>query len=78
MSASRGRARRAYGTGTLHVVGRSWIGVVVRARRPARPRKVGAVRTEGRADGLTKAQAERALRRMREIDSPRSAPEASG
>ena len=38
-------------------------------------RKVGAVRTEGRADGLTKAQAERVLRRMREIESPRSAPD---
>jgi hypothetical protein len=38
-------------------------------------RKVGAVRTEGRADGLTKAQAERVLRRVREIESPRSAPD---
>jgi len=38
-------------------------------------RKVGAVRSEGRADGLTKAQAERVLRRMREIESPRSAPD---
>ncbi|MGH3025602.1 MAG: phage integrase central domain-containing protein, partial [Gaiellaceae bacterium] len=35
---------------------------------------VGDVRTEGRADGLTKAQAEQVLRRMREIDVPRSAP----
>jgi integrase len=33
------------------------------------------VRTEGRADGLTKAQAERVLRRMREIEAPRSAPD---
>jgi integrase len=39
-------------------------------------RKVGDVRTEGRADGLTKAQAERALRRMRELDSPPAAPDA--
>jgi hypothetical protein len=38
-------------------------------------RKVGDVRTEGRADGLTKAQAERALRGMRELDSP-PAPDA--
>ena len=33
------------------------------------------MRTEGRADGLTKAQAERVLRRMREIESPRAAPD---
>jgi integrase len=35
-------------------------------------RKVGPVRTEGRADGLTKAQAERELRRMREVDGTRA------
>ncbi|MEO8966683.1 MAG: site-specific integrase [Solirubrobacteraceae bacterium] len=33
------------------------------------------MRTEGRADGLTKAQAERVLRRMREIESPRLTPD---
>jgi hypothetical protein len=37
-------------------------------------RKVGDVRTAGRADGLTKAKAERALRRMRELGTPRVAP----
>ena len=37
-------------------------------------RKVGTVRTEGRADGLTKAQAERALRRLRELDRPSVTP----
>ena len=39
-------------------------------------RKVGDVRTEGRADGLTKAQADRALWRMRELGSPLAAPDA--
>lgn len=33
-------------------------------------RKVGQARTEGRSDGLTKAQAEKALRQIREIESP--------
>ena len=37
-------------------------------------RKVGTVRTAGRADGLTKAQAERALRRLRELDRPSPTP----
>ena len=35
-------------------------------------RKVGQARTAGRSDGLTKAQAEKALRRIREVDSPRA------
>jgi integrase len=68
-------ARRAYGTGTLRVVGRSWIGSWYRPDGRRVQRKVGAVRSEGQADGLTKAQAEKVLRRMREIDAPRSAPD---
>jgi hypothetical protein len=77
MTATNGKAgRRAYGTGTLQIVGRSWIGAWYGPDgRPVR-RKVGDVRTEGRADGLTKDQAERALRRMRELDSPPAAPDA--
>ena len=74
MSASRDARRRAYGTGTLRVVGGSWLASWYGPDGRRVQRKVGAVRTEGRADGLTKAQAERVLRRMREIDSPRSAP----
>jgi integrase len=66
--------RRAYGIGTLRVVGRSWIGSWYGPDGRRVQRKIGAVRTDGRADGLTKAQAERVLRRMREIDAPRSAP----
>ncbi len=69
-------SRRAYGTGTLHIVGRSWIGAWYGPDGRRVRRKVGDVRTEGRADGLTKAQAERALRRMRELETPRSAPDA--
>lgn len=69
-------ARRAYGTGTLQVVGRSWIGAWYGPDGRRVRRKVGDVRTDGRADGLTKAQAERALRRMRELETPRAAPDA--
>ncbi|MBV9818184.1 MAG: site-specific integrase [Solirubrobacterales bacterium] len=76
MSASSGPARRAYGTGALQIVGRSWIGAWYGPDGRRVRRKVGDVRTEGRADGLTKAQAERALRRMRELDSPPAAPDA--
>ena len=76
MSASAGSSRRAYGTGTLQVVGRSWIGSWYGPDGRRVRRKVGDIRTEGRADGLTKAQAERALRRMRELDSPPVAPDA--
>ena len=75
MSASRDTRRRAYGTGTLRVVGGSWLASWYGPDGRRVQRKVGAVRTEGRADGLTKAQAERVLRRMREIDGPRSAPD---
>ena len=76
MSGSPTTPRRAYGTGTLQVVGRSWIGSWYGPDGRRVRRKVGDVRTEGRADGLTKAQAERALRRMRELDSRPAAPDA--
>jgi integrase len=68
------RVRRAYGTGTLQVVGHSWIGSWYGPDGRRVRRKVGSVRTEGRADGLTKAQAERALRRLRELDRPSVTP----
>src|SRR3989440_6892026 len=67
--------RRAYGAGTLRVVGRSWIASWYGPDGRRIQRKVGPVRTEARADGLTKAQAERVLRRMREIENPRAAPD---
>jgi hypothetical protein len=69
------QGRRAYGTGTLRVVGRSWIASWYEPDGRRVQRKVGSVRTESRADGLTNAQAERVLRRMREIESPRTAPD---
>ena len=75
MSAGRSPRRRAYGTGTLRVIGGSWLASWYGPDGRRVQRKVGAVRTEGRADGLTKAQAERVLRRMRELESPRSAPD---
>ncbi len=75
MSTARTPRRRTYGTGTLRVVGGSWLASWYGPDGRRVQRKVGAVRTEGRADGLTKAQAERVLRRMREIESPRSAPD---
>jgi integrase len=59
----------------LRVVGRSWIASWYGPDGRRVQRKVGPARTEARADGLTKAQAERVLRRMREIESPRAAPD---
>ena len=56
-------------------MGRSWIGSWYAPDGRRVQRKVGSGRTDGRADGLTKAQAKRALRRMRELDSPRVAPD---
>jgi integrase len=75
MTADGKQARRAYGTGTLRVVGRSWIASWYGPDGRRVQRKVGPARSDARADGLTKAQAERVLRRMREIESPRSAPD---
>jgi integrase len=76
MTGTNGRpGRRAYGTGTLRVVGRSWIASWYGPDGRRIQRKVGPARSEAHADGLTKAQAERALRRMREIESPRAAPD---
>jgi integrase len=75
MSATRAkRTRRAYGTGTLRIVGNSWLGSWYGPDGRRVQRKLGAVRRESRAGGLTKAQAERELRRLREIDGPRAAP----
>ncbi len=76
MSGSPTAPRRAYGTGTLQIVGRSWIGSWYGPDGRRVRRKVGDVRTEGRADGLTKAQAEHALRRMRELDNRPAPPDA--
>jgi len=66
--------RRAYGTGTLRVVRGSWLASWYGPDGRRIQRKVGPVRNEGRADGLTKAQAEQALRRLRETEPPQTAP----
>jgi integrase len=76
MTATVTKTRRAYGTGTLQIVGRSWIGSWYGSDGRRVRRKVGDVRTEGQVDGLTKAQAERALRRLRELETPRPTPGA--
>jgi len=72
-TAAKSTSRRAYGTGTLRIVGESWLASWYGPDGRRVQRKIGAVRSPGRADGLTKAQAERAVRRMREIDAPRAA-----
>jgi integrase len=71
MSRSPRSSRRAYGTGSLRIVGESWLASWYAPDGRRVQRRVGAVRNEGQADGLTKAEAERELRRMREIDDPR-------
>jgi integrase len=64
-----GSRRRGYGTGSLRQVGRSWIGSWYGPDGRKVQRKVGAARTPGERDGMTKAQAERELARMRQQDS---------
>jgi integrase len=62
--------RRSYGTGSLRIVGKSWIGSWYGADGRKIRRKVGPARTPGERDGLTKAQAEERLRRMRDAERP--------
>jgi integrase len=54
----------------LRIVGKSWIGSWYGADGRKIRRKVGPVRTPGERDGLTKAQAEERLRRMRDAERP--------
>jgi integrase len=60
------RQRRSYGTGSLRVEGRSWIGSWYAPDGRKTRRKVGPARKPGERDGLTKAQAEERFRSMRE------------
>jgi integrase len=64
------QGRRDYGTGSLRVVGRSWIGSWYAPDGRRIRRKVGPARTPGERDGLTKAQAEKRLRELRASVSP--------
>ncbi len=59
------KARRDYGTGTLLVIGSSWYGMWHGPGGRRVKRKLGTARTAGRADGLTKPQAEERLRELR-------------
>ena len=56
--------KRAYGTGTLYEKDDAWWGRwrTMNGRRPHR--KIGPARTSGAREGLTKKQAEQALREM--------------
>src|SRR5215218_7610080 len=62
-------ARRSYGTGSLHERSGSWYGRWWANGRRVQ-RKLGPVRAPGTRDGLTRAQAERELRRRIEGDAP--------
>lgn len=62
--------RRDYGTGSLRIVGRSWVGSWYGPDGKKIQRKVGQARTPGERDGLTKAQAEKRLRELRASVSP--------
>jgi integrase len=61
--------RRGYGTGSLRQAGHSWIGSWYGSDGRKVQRKVGVARTPGKRDGMTKAQAERELARMRQQDA---------
>jgi integrase len=58
-------ARRSYGTGSLRMVGGSWYGPDGRRIK----RKIGPARTPGERDGLTRPQAEKELRRIRDAEA---------
>src|ERR1700722_10238595 len=66
---SNGSRRRGYGTASLRQGGRSWIGSWYGPDGRKVQRKVGAARTSGERDGMTRAQAERELARMRQQDA---------
>jgi integrase len=63
---ARSRLRRGYGTGSLRVIGRSWVGSWYGPDGRKIMRKVGPARTEHERDGLTRTQAEARFRKMRE------------
>ena len=58
--------RRGYGTGSLRQKGRSWIGSWYAPDGRKIQRKIGPARTPGERDGMTRAEAERELARMRQ------------
>lgn len=62
-------SRRNYGTGSLRQVGQSWIGSWYGPDERRVKRRIGAIRSTGSRDGLTKAQAEKEFARLRENES---------
>jgi hypothetical protein len=64
------QGRRDYGTGSLRIVGRSWVGSWYGPDGRRIQRRVGTARTPGERDGLTKPQAEKRLRELRASVSP--------
>jgi len=59
------RSKRSYGTGGLRQIGGSWYGTWRDAGGRKVQRKIGAVRTTGRPDGITKLDAEKRLAQLR-------------
>src|SRR3954452_10369872 len=61
----RAAGRRAYGTGSLQLIGGSWVGLWRGPDGLRIKRTIGRARTQGQRDGLTKVKAEEAFRRLR-------------
>lgn len=64
-------AKRRYGTGQLHEKHGSCYGRWRTSDGRKLNRRIGAIRSEGIADGLTRAQAERAFRRLQDTEEKR-------
>lgn len=69
------KTRRGYGTGSLRIIGRSWVGSWYAPDGRKLMRKVGSARTPGERDGLTKSQAEERFRKMRGAEQLRTSTE---
>lgn len=63
---AQGKRKRNYGTGGLRQIGGSWYGTWRDPDGHKVQRKIGAVRTPGKADGIPKVEAERRLVIMRQ------------
>jgi integrase len=69
------KSRRDYGTGSLRIVGPSWIGSWYGSDGRKMRRKIGSARSPGERNGLTKTQAEERFRKVREATKPLQAGE---
>jgi integrase len=65
--------RRTYGTGSLRIVGRAWIGSWYGPDGRRLRRRIGPARLPGERGGLTKTEAEAEFRKLRASVVPRSA-----